>query len=162
MEHVHGAYSCTTKELESRSQCQYGGDVGVEEQRAKERPRELDSGEQAQRRQSEAAGLRAKLQQRASATRCLSSEFHWTLTLTLIFFSLLTLALYVCSFHLTLFSLSLALAIGDDRGGSRGDVTGQGDRHLSTPYMYGLEGLRRCVRRGRDSRRDSWSVSADS
>ena len=27
-------------------------------------------------------------------------------------------------------------------------VTGQGDRHLSTPYMYGLEGLRRCVRRG--------------
>ena len=69
------------------------------------------------------------------------------------------MALYVCSFHLTLFSLSLALAIGDDRGGSRGDVTGQGDRHLSTPYMYGLEGLRRCVRRGRDSRRDSWSVS---
>ena len=86
MEHVHGAYSCTTKELESRSQCQYGGDVGVEEQRAKERPRELDSGEQAQRRQSEAAGLRAKLQQRASATRCPSSESHWTLTLTLISF----------------------------------------------------------------------------
>ena len=47
MEHVHGAYSCTTKELESRSQRQYDGDVGVEEQRAKEH-RELDSGEQAQ------------------------------------------------------------------------------------------------------------------
>ena len=95
--------------------------------------------------QSGAAGLRAKLQQRASATM---PKFRVLLNPDTDndFFSLLTLALHVCSFHLdSVFSVTYAC----DRGGSRGGVTGQGDRHLSTPYMYGLEGLRRCVRRGR-------------
>ena len=43
-----GVYSCTTKELESRSQRQYDGDDGVEERRATEWHREHGSGKRAQ------------------------------------------------------------------------------------------------------------------
>ena len=43
-----GVYSCTTKELESRSRRQYDGYDGVEERRAIERHREHGSGKLAQ------------------------------------------------------------------------------------------------------------------
>jgi hypothetical protein len=109
-----GVYSCTTKELESRSQRQYDGDDGVEERRATgvaPGARERQTGS---RWQSGAAGLRAKLQQRASATM---PKFRVLLNPDTDndFFSLLTLALHVCSFHLdSVFSVTYAC----DRGRS--------------------------------------------
>ena len=108
--------------------------------------------------QSGAAGLRAKLQQRASATM---PKFRVLLNPDTDndFFSLLTLALHVCSFHLdSVFSVTYAC----DRGGSRGGVTGQGDRHLHTHGTLGTLGTHGTHRTHGTHTRESgagWCVS---